>query len=275
MIFVKNIGWLGNQMFCYAFAYAAARRLGVTFCHNHLQELACFELHGRNRFNNALQKLPFKFWKVMGRTPVQDWGSNETPPQLILDRVRDWTIYRGFFQSEDFFADYREEIRAAFTPRPFYRDEFRKLHGPLLASGKPLLVIHVRGGDYADWLFPKENVTDIRLPRLFFERALAGIPDWRNHTPVVVTDDPAYAASVVPGELNAPIVRKTQMADFQLLMAADTLVISNSSFAWWGAWLNPKPHKRIFAAKDWLGFKLGREVPARITTPDWNWISAV
>lgn len=275
MIFVKNIGWLGNQMFCYAFAYAAAKRLGVSFCHNHLMELACFELHGRTRFTNAMQKLPFKLMKALGRTPEQDWGSNETPPQLILDAVKDWNIYRSFFQSEDYFADCKEEIRQAFTPRREYRDEFQKEHGALLNTGKPLLLVHVRGGDYAGWVFQKENSTDVRLPHLFFERALAEIPDWKSHTPVIVTDDPAYAASVVPAELHAPIVRKTQMADFQLMMAADTLIISNSSFAWWGAWLNPKPHKRIFAAKDWLGFKIHREVPARISVPEWNWISAI
>lgn len=275
MIFVKNIGWLGNQMFCYAFAYAAARRLGVSFCHNHLQELANFELHGRTPFTNAVQKLPFKLAKAMGRTPVQDWGSNETPPQEILDAVKDWNIYRGFFQSQDFFADCKEEIREAFTPRAPFRRAFQNEHGALLSTGKPLLVIHVRGGDYADWVFQKEQVSDIRLPRLFFERALARIPNAHEHTPVVITDDPAYASSVVPAELKAPIVRKSQMADLQLLMAADTLIISNSSFAWWGAWLNPKPNKRVFAATDWLGFKLHREIPARISPPDWNWISAV
>ena len=275
MIFVKNIGWLGNQMFCYAFAYAAARRLGVGFCHNHLQELACFTLHGRNRFNNALKKIPFKIAKALGQTPVQDWGSNETPPQTILDAVQDWNIYRGFFQSEDYFADYKEEIRQAFTPRKCYRNSFKRTYGSLLASDKPLLVIHVRGGDYADWVFQKEKVSDIRLPRLFFERALAAIPDLNRHQPVVITDDPIYAASVVPTELNASVFRKSQMDDFQLLMAADTLVISNSSFAWWGAWLNPKQDKRIFAPIQWLGFKINREIPNRICAPNWNWISAI
>ncbi|HCD35618.1 MAG TPA: hypothetical protein DEQ23_01050 [Chlorobium sp.] len=38
----------------------------------------------------------------------------------------------------------------------------------------------------------------------------------------------------------------------QLMSMCDNLVIANSSFSWWAAWLNSKPYKRIIAPKQWF-----------------------
>ena len=51
--------------------------------------------------------------------------------------------------------------------------------------------------------------------------------------------------------------------DFQLLLHADKLIISNSSFAWWGAYLN-KNKTEVFVPQYWLGFKVDKEIPADI-----------
>jgi len=48
------------------------------------------------------------------------------------------------------------------------------------------------------------------------------------------------------------------------------LILANSTFSWWGAYLNPN-NPVVFAPKYWLGFKVNLEYPKGIMSVDWNW----
>jgi hypothetical protein len=54
-------------------------------------------------------------------------------------------------------------------------------------------------------------------------------------------------------------------------MNADYCIISNSSFSYWGAYLNKKALK-VIAPKYWSGFKAAAEYPKRITTDKFIWL---
>jgi hypothetical protein len=54
------------------------------------------------------------------------------------------------------------------------------------------------------------------------------------------------------------------------LSLADELIISNSSFHWWGAWLNTKPNKVVYAPEFWLGHKVNREYPKEVIPQNWH-----
>ena len=70
-----------------------------------------------------------------------------------------------------------------------------------------------------------------------------------------------FAKEVGEKYKNAKYVHESEIVDFQLLMNADICVISNSTFAWWGAYLNRKVHKMVMAPKYFLGFHDGKEFP--------------
>jgi hypothetical protein len=54
------------------------------------------------------------------------------------------------------------------------------------------------------------------------------------------------------------------------MINADKLIISNSSFAWWGTYLNKK-NAEVFAPRYWLGFKIRKEYPVGIfNSLNWN-----
>ena len=58
--------------------------------------------------------------------------------------------------------------------------------------------------------------------------------------------------------------------DLQRMSLCDHHIIANSSFSWWGAWLNPNKHKRVIAPKKWLGVAYGNYDMSDIYPPGWT-----
>ena len=101
------------------------------------------------------------------------------------------------------------------------------------------------------------------LPESFYLNALQEVKNLDDYKILLVTDDIENAATRLPGIKNKLIISDSEIMDFQLLMHADKLIISNSSFSWWAAYLNKK-HAEVFAPENWLGFKLNAEMPSNV-----------
>jgi hypothetical protein len=57
--------------------------------------------------------------------------------------------------------------------------------------------------------------------------------------------------------------------DMWLMSICNNNVIANSSFSWWGAWLNSNPNKKVIAPNNWFGSQTNLNTSDII--PD-NWI---
>jgi Glycosyl transferase family 11 len=268
MIRVRTAGRMGNQMFQLAFAHATSRRLGTEFA-----------LGPGPRSTHATLGPPlWRFFELgpWGR-PTLRWRrrtafrlqhgfradlvlvEQHDDPINSFGHLRDGVEYGGFFQSERWFEGYADEIRRLFTVRGDHQEEFLQRY----PTRRPYICMHVRRSDYLDvpggWA----------LPTSYFLDALDSISNRDRYELIVVSDDPAAVRRELSDEPSMRCSQNSAMVDLQLLINADVVIASNSSFSWWGAWLNQRPGALVVAPKHWLGFAAGIEEPARVIPERW------
>jgi hypothetical protein len=251
------MGRMGNQMFQLAFAHAASKRLGTSFIlgPGTLWEYFDAGAWGRRRIRLS-RKVAFRLRH--GRDgPERLVIDDSRDPAEVLAGLRDGVAYGGFFQSERYFAGYEDEVRAMFAVRPVHEIAFAQRYGELGAY----ICMHVRRGDYGD--------EGYQLPTSFFRDALAAVPGCDQLPLVVVSDDPASAKDALWDLPGARFDTNPAIIDLMLLMNASAVITSNSSFSWWGAWLNRRPDARVVAPQQWLGFATGAERPRDVIPDRW------
>jgi hypothetical protein len=258
VISVDAIGRMGNTMFQFAFAHAAARRLGTSFVLGPAPLWEDFALGPWGRRSvRATRKLALRMH--YGKNgPRQITVGNDEDPATVLTALRDGVAYNGFFQSEQYFADYADEVRALLTVRPERRATFAARYGDLGSY----TCVHVRRGDYLDngWALPAE----------YFRAAFASLSGGEDRPVLVVSDDRQRARRELGDLPGVRIEDNDAITDMLLLAHADRLVLSNSSFSWWGAWLNTRPDARVVAPQHWVGFREGAERPLGVLPERWE-----
>jgi hypothetical protein len=283
MIAVRLEGRLGNQLFQYAFIYAAAKKLNTSFYldkgvenfllpkyfeikNDFLAPLDnkvfaiqgyknIFRIHAKKVFYNFLSALLFRGKRIT--------INNEMQIEDASIQLKNHHIYFGFFHSESYFQNAKDEIRALLKIRKKYADEFEKLQGRI-GSSKKKTVIHIRRTDYVN--------LDLSLPVTYYKKAidLIGKADMQY---IFISDDPSYIEQQFSDLNDRYISTQSEIIDLQFLMNADYCVLSCSSFSWWGAWLNTNKNKQVFGPKNWLGFKEGKEYPTSVANNiDVTWI---
>jgi hypothetical protein len=129
----------------------------------------------------------------------------------------------GEFGSELYFEHCKDLIRYYFEMKP------------ICEPYKDCILVHYRDYGLSGW---------VKLDKSYYSKAIKQFPDKKI---IVVTDniDEAFKQTGIKGEYtsNTPII------DFYLLAHADYLVMANSTFSWWGAWLADCP---AVAPKDWF-----------------------
>ncbi len=155
-----------------------------------------------------------------------------THPELDVDirtldpgfqEIVDNTKVEGIFQAEDYILHRKEDIRSWLTYEPKQLD--------IDFTDDDLCVINFRGGEYRG--NPK-----IFLRRKYWVDAVAHVRSVNPHAKfVVITDDPSAARKFFP---KFPIRHYGIHGDYQAINSAKYLILSNSSFAFFPAWLNSR-----------------------------------
>lgn len=151
----------------------------------------------------------------------------------------------GYFQTEKYFKHIESTIRSEFTFRP---DIVRAAELYLKDKRNHKLVsIHVRRGDYVNLIH--HGTCDLS----YYTQAISHFLD-DSYNFIVFSDDIEWAKSTFEGSGNFYISEnKNQFLDMCLMTLCDHNIIANSTFSWWGAWLNQSPNKKVVAPSKWFG----------------------
>ncbi len=239
--------------------YFEVKNDSLVFLDNHI-----FSIDGyKNIFRVHAKKIFYKFLHQVLLFGRKITISNQMPIRYALKQLKNNALYDGFFHSESYFEDFKDEIRKLYNINEVHTAAFEQVKKQLMVS-KRKAVIHVRRGDYVD--------SDLSLPLSYYKKVIDIIGD-TNVQYIFISDDPSYIEKEFDYMVNKYISTNSEIIDLQFLINADICVLSNSSFSWWGAWLNNNKSKQIFAPEFWLGFKEGKEYPTGIADHmDVNWI---
>jgi hypothetical protein len=116
--------------------------------------------------------------------------------------------------------------------------------------------IHIRGRDYITNEETKKSHFTCDI--LYYERCISYIRD-KIYNPnfFVFSDDPEWAKTFLKTDHSFTFVEgnlwnKTNYEDLRLMSLCKHNIIANSSFSWWGAWLNNNPAKIVLAPQKWF-----------------------
>ena len=280
MIGIKLSGRLGNQLFQYAFAYSIAKREKTTFF---------FDGSTQEYLVSSYFQAPIPWWnKIIVRfkniprivniiarickTVFQEITLDDSSgPEIEILKGKNWAIISGYFQSFYYFEQEVIAIRKLFL----IREKYAINPSDYFIKDRASVVVHIRRGDYLTTSLEQNNAKVIAIDKGYFIKAIRHIKSIisEKYKIYIVSDDIKRVKEEFL-ELDDDFIylSNSTIVDFQLIQHADYLILSNSSFSWWGGFLNTKA-KRIIAPKYWCGFEHQKFFPHSIDYKlHWHWI---
>jgi hypothetical protein len=268
-------GGLGNQMFQYASGLGLSHRIGAPLT----LDISQFSAKGQRpfaldqwsitttladpevitryhtasaRWRHSLSKrLPSYAANVVRGQNFRELGHHFHADAFAM---RPPAHFRGYFQSERYFSDVIADVRRQFTPRnplsaptALTLEKIRTLNWPVS--------LHVRRGDY---ITDVEAHSTLGLPTMeYYRNAIRDIQSRRSGMPhfFLFSDDPDWVREAFAFLPNKTVITGNDdrpWEDIVLMAACHDHIIANSTFSWWGAWLNPRADKTVIAPKRWF-----------------------
>ena len=239
-------GGLGNQMFQIATATALASDYNdeaVFSTQNHH-----LPLQGRkviNYLDNIFSRVKIIDAQVEYKSIFQEPSYSYTPivytPHMMLV---------GYFQSEKYFKHHAKKIQHLFSPTPVVEKYLQERYGSILNTNTTSL--HVRRGDYL-----KFKDTHPLCEKEYYYQALDCIPE--KDTVLIFSDDLKWCQTNLDVPNAIFIENESDYIDLFLMSKCKCNIIANSSFSWWGAWLNNNPEKTVIAPKRWFSSNVSHD----------------
>lgn len=264
------MGGLGNQMFQYSAARALSIKRGIPFKidfddpYRYVQRhfsLDIFNLKAEMATKDELRKCKPKrmfekrWWMLLGKDP--DFRLFKEKKDFQYDATffecPDGAYISGFWQSEKYFSGIRDIIYKDFEMVQPASEKNMEWLDKINACNA--VSVHIRRGDYVK--VPKTNHIHGTCDLKYYKDAMSlltekiSVPiffffsdeiDWVKEN--IRTDQPSYYVDVNDDKHN--------YEDLRLMSSCKHHIIANSSFSWWGAWLNKSHTKIVIAPRQWM-----------------------
>lgn len=281
---IKLCGGQGNQMFQYAAVYTLARQKSVPFYFETSRFIASdWDLYNEipkivPDYQEAppsllckvalLPRLPLWLKQFLRRL---DWLIDLKIKHTFVDKntpesvdaffaLKTPVLLSGYFASEKYFAPYKGHIIETFSTMPLGKQATKLAHA--IQSSQQSIALHYR--DYTEKQTGNQAVQDSMgyLPLDFYEKSITSILD---NTTIPLADtkifvfsnsisyaksffkDCLYYSSMVFVSYKI----EYNWEDMKLMSLCDHIVIANSTYSWWAAYLNTSPNKIVCTHKTW------------------------
>ena len=259
-----RFGGLGNQLFQVACTVSLAKKKNVPYALPDWIGNYIFE-KPFNRLNNFKANYLFNLQRLFGKKQIKIFAK---PDRIYRQRGLYYKNLKhlpenvdliGYFQSIKYFKEYKNRIKELFTLNEKCQNFIDDLFEKYTEGYDKTVSIHVRRGDYIEKkdLYPFCGIS-------YYKKAMEHFEDGTLF--LVFSDDIDWCKQNIVGSnishidnrtLKTPIsylnIFDNSWADLFLISKVDHNIIANSSFSWWGSWLNENPDKIVIAPQVWFG----------------------
>ena len=160
-------------------------------------------------------------------------------------KFQDNSLDGGYFHDEMYFKHNRDYILTKIKPNSFVSNFINNKYESLVKAENTVSV-HVRRGSYLS----AQHVLIVQNKE-YYLNALSHFDE--NIVKVVFSDDLPWCKEVFSPLKNVVFVENEKdYIELILMSKMKNHIISNSTFSWWGAWLNQNPNKKVIAPKNWF-----------------------
>ena len=289
MILVRLMGGLGNQMFQYAYAKHISLfnnvplKLDVSLLGNDDKlkdrvvrnfDLDLFSIQEKETFATVkeiekfngkespsfIDRVIFKLKKLYQKENLLLQEGNKQKEHYLNLKTKSLCVV-GRWQSESFFSDNVDEIKKLFSFDKFVSNSYSLDVSEKMGS-QTTIVIHVRRKDYIT--HPDYSKTLGGLDQQYYRDAIdfmeTKLSMDSSKKYFFISDDINWCKENFKDLKNVFFVEQEKdklgfFSDLWLLSKGDHSIISNSTFAWWGAWLGEKENSTVVAPLNWTRYK--------------------
>lgn len=275
MLIIRLKGGLGNQMFQYAFGRALAIRRGEPL-------FLDTSIFGNEPKRDTPRHYSLDVYKIQAKiaNPIITAPFNTKSSVFLrkvkrrLLRLNDFSYHpslahskakflEGFWNNEKYFKDASDTIRHEFTLKNPLGSEAKEMALEIMNSKKDgekqTVSIHVRRGDYVSNPYSVQEITILDAD--YYYRAIELISSKIGKEKMqihIFSDDIAWVkenimlAGYDVQYVSYKIEPIKDYEEMHLMSLCDHHIIANSSFSWWGAWLNRSQTKIVVAPVNWV-----------------------
>lgn len=238
---INNIcGGVGNQLFQIATGYSLAIDNDDDYAINYNLQHNLIQGNTKHKYrDNLFKNIP---------------STDEIPPNQYQEPFHHYQkipyqapgmILHGYLQSDKYFSHNADKVKPLFTFSDEIKERVHKAFDKIRNTyNKRVVGVHVRRGDYLDnpHIHPTCSPAYYKYAQKEFDNSIF----------VVATDTPDWVINNLCNDETILSNSKDELEDMYMLTQCDDVIMSNSTFAWWGAWLNDN-NPTVIAPKVWFG----------------------
>jgi len=241
MIITSHLmGGLGNQMFQIAKAKSEGLKNNIEVVFKPTSFIPMEGNQPTKYLNNIFRNVKFNdINEELLRISEPSWSYNQIDP-LYYTSVE----YYGYYQSSKNFGGFKNEIKELFQPTVEFINKVKSLY-PLIFE-KNSISIHVRRGDYT-------TVSDVLpvIDKSYIDECLNLI---ENKGPIFIfSNDKDWVKQNLNYKNSIVVDNFEDYEDLWAISMCNHNIMSNSSFSWWGSYLNKNIDKKVYVPSIWFG----------------------